>query len=262
MLLGHRQLLGVVLAPLLIGSVARGQELSPPDTLETPYPDAPLAPPAPSPSAAPAAPPPATPTPAAPQPAPAAAAPAQAVAPPAASPETRTSLPRRAERRLVLTGEVGWNGLAGFGPVLTFHAHPHLSFDLGAGLSLVGGKIGVRTRYNFLTGPVTPFLGVGFMASTGIDNFVYDTTQDSGEPDRNPITLKILDSYFVQGVVGIDYIHRAGFSLIGSVGYARLLNHDNVEVVEGTPDAEDEKAFDVLFRSGPVITVGVGYAFR
>ncbi len=260
MLSAHRHLFGVVLAPLVVGSVARGQELAPPDTLETPYPDAPVAAPVPSSAPAPAQPTPVTATaPAATQAPP--AAPAPAAVSPAARPDKRASLPRRAERRLVLTGEVGWNGLAGFGPVLTFHAHPHLSFDLGAGVSLVGGKVGVRTRYNLLTGPVTPFLGVGFMASTGIDDFVYDTSKQ-GEPDRNPITLNIRDSYFAQGVVGIDYIHRAGFSLIGSVGYARLLNHDNVEVVEGTPNAEDEQAFDILFRSGPVITVGVGYAFR
>jgi hypothetical protein len=258
MLSAHHHLLGVVLAPLLVGSVARGQELSPPDTLETPYPDAPVAP---APTSAPAPAPPAAPVGAPPAPHAPPAAPVPPAVPPAARPEKRASLPPRAERRLVLTGEVGWNGLAGFGPVLTFHAHPHLSFDLGAGISLVGGKVGVRTRYNLLSGPVTPFLGVGFMASTGWKNFVYDPSKQ-GEPDRNPITLNIKDSYFVQSVVGIDYIHRAGFSLIGSVGYARLLNHDNVEVVEGTPDEEDKKAFDILFRSGPVITVGVGYAFR
>ncbi|HEY6081145.1 MAG TPA: hypothetical protein VIW29_20160, partial [Polyangiaceae bacterium] len=103
-----------------------------------------------------------------------------------------------------------------------------------------------------------------FIASTGIGNFAYDPSQQpDGDPDRSPVTLNIHDSYFVQGVIGIDFMHRAGFSLIGSVGYAKLLNHDtNVEVVEGELEPDEKEAVQVLFESGPVITVGVGYAFK
>lgn len=245
-------MVGTALTPLLLASVASAQDLAPPETLETPYSDAPATP-TPAPAATPA------PTPS-PAPAPAPAAP-----PPAAAAKSadKGALPIRTVRRLVLTGEVGWNGLAGFGPVLTYHAHPHLSFDFGAGISLVGWKAGVRARYNLLTGPVTPFIGAGFMASTGIGNVAFDPSKESeSDPSRSPVTLNILDSYFMQGVLGIDYIHRAGFSLIGSLGYARLLNGNNVEVVEGTLDQDEKRAVKVLFQSGPVITVGVGYAFK
>src|SRR6186713_1386462 len=81
-------------------------------------------------------------------------------------PDTRPLLPIRAQRRLALTGEIGWNGLAGFGPVLTYYPGPHFGLDLGLGFSLLGGKIGLRGRYNFLTSAWTPFLGLGFNATT------------------------------------------------------------------------------------------------
>jgi hypothetical protein len=57
---------------------------------------------------------------------------------PQVAPDARAGLPIRARRRLALLGEVGWNGIAGFGPNLVFHVDPHFSFDLGAGLSLLG----------------------------------------------------------------------------------------------------------------------------
>jgi hypothetical protein len=244
-------------------SVAHAQSeapVAPPETLETPYQDTPVAPPPPSaPSAAPAPP--------APAPAPPPSAP-RAEASPKALPisgraDNRPILPIRARRKLTLTGELGWNGLAGFGPVLTYYPDPHLGLDLGAGLSLFGWKAGVRARYNLLKTPFTPFIGVGFNATTGLGEVTFDPDTDAnGNPNRDPVTVNLKPSYLVQTVLGFDFIHRRGFTMVGAIGYSFLLNHDNLEVLAGEFTHDEKQAIDIIFKSGAVISLALGYAFE
>jgi hypothetical protein len=230
---------------------------SPPETLETPYEDAPAAPLPPTP------PPVRTPTPSA-----VVVAPPAAAAPAAPLPiaDIRPLGPIRARRRLALTGEVGWNGLAGFGPVLSYHLTPHFSMDLGAGVSLFGWKAGARGRYNFMTTPFTPFVGVGINATSGLGEITIepkDRAQSSdGEPSTSPITLDVKPSYLVQTVVGFDFLHKHGFTLIGCLGAAILLNKDNVDILSGELKDDERQAIDVFFKSGPVISMAAGYAFQ
>jgi len=160
---------------------------------------------------------------------------------------------------LALLGETGWNSLPGFGPTLTFHAHPHLSFDLGAGLSAVGGKLGLRSRYNFLASEVTPFVGVGLIGATGIDAPSQDISTDGDDSELN---VKIRSCGFLQTVAGVDWTSSGGFTLVGAVGYAWLLGGDNVKILTGVPTEKQEKALDVLFRSSIVLSLGIGYSFR
>jgi hypothetical protein len=185
-------------------------------------------------------------------------APAPVVAPPvAAAAPLRPPPPIRAQRRIALLGELGWNGLAGFGAIVTYHAHPHVSFDLGAGLAAVGGKLGLRARYNISKKPVTPFLGMGIMGATGFDA----PTRDIGSDDSE-INIELKPAAFLQAVAGIDWTSPSGFTLIGAAGYAWLVTGDNVVILTGEPTPEEEEALDAVFRSGVVISVAIGYTFR
>ena len=76
------------------------------------------------------------------------------------------------------------------------------------------------------------------------------------------LTIDVKPSYLMQGVVGFDYMHRRGFTMIGAIGYARLLNSDNVEILDGTPKEEERMAIDVLFKSGAVVSMSFGYAWE
>ncbi len=277
-----RQLWCATLAALLGAATARAQSPEPVAPSPAPAPPAPAPPvpapaepapppPSPEPSASPLEPPGAPPQPEPPAPPPTDSRPGALEAPPEVTPSTTPAVsvvgvapvlpprPVRAERRLALLGELSWNGLAGFGPNLIFHVDPHLSIDLGAGLAFVGWKLGLRTRYNFLTSETTPFIGAGILGATGFDAPSQDIAADD---DNRELNIKAKPSAFVQLTAGLDYTDSDGFTFLGSIGYAILVSRDNVEIVTGEPTAEERRAFDVLFRSGLVLSVGLGYAFR
>ena len=244
---------------------ASGPPQPQPDTLEIPYGDA-------EPPAAPVAPPPAAPAP------PSSTAPPPSTTPPSTAaepratiklseqlpaPDKRPSLPIRARRKLALLGEVSWNGLAGFGPILVYNVDPHVSLDLGAGISLMGGKLGARARYNFLTSPFTPFVGVGFIYASGLGQFTTDPSQDpQGDPNREPATINVEPAHLVQGVFGFDFIHRRGFSMLGCIGWAWQLDRDNVHLLAGTLTPDERQGFNIAFKGGLVLSTAFGYAFQ
>jgi hypothetical protein len=171
----------------------------------------------------------------------------------------RPALFVRVDRRLALMGEVGWNGLAGFGGIVAYHVHPQLTFELGVGLALVGGKVGLRARYNFLDGAVTPFVGAGFMGATG---FSAPTRGIAADDDNTELNIELKPSAFSQTVAGIDWTRRDGFTLVTALGYAWLLTADNVVIVTGVPTKDERQGLGIAFRSSIVVSIAVGYSFR
>lgn len=175
----------------------------------------------------------------------------------------RPQLPIRSRRRLAVLWEIAWNGLAGFGPILTYHVAPQFSADFAAGFSLLGGKLGVRGRYNFLTTPFTPFIGLGYDYGSGFGQFTTKPSDDpNGDPNREPVTIDQGPSYLIQGVVGFDFVHRRGFTMLGTLGYAWLLNKDNYRVLAGKLTHDEEQGFNIAFKGGLVFGVALGYAFE
>lgn len=253
---------GLAAALALTARPSRAQTASPAppetlETLETPY-EEPSAPPV-----VPAVPPPAAAAPASPHPAPGTTTGRPAPARPLPPSDIRPPLPIRARRKLALTAELGWNGLAGLGPVLTYHAHPHFSLDLGGGISLFGWKAGVRGRYNLLTSPLTPFIGAGFSAGAGLGEVSFNTADDpNADPTRDPVTVDLKPSYLIQAVLGLDFVHKRGFTLVGGLGYAFLLNENNYEVLAGELTKDEERGFKLAFKSGPVLSIALGYSFE
>ena len=233
-------------APAAAPETAAAPAPSAPETLEPPYVDTP--PPAPQ---APV-----------PAPAPQDTSTIKLKPQPETTPDTRPQLPIRAQRRVALLGEIGWNGLAGFGAIVTYHATPHISLDLGGGFSLTGWKGGVRGRYNFSTNNFTPFVGVGFNATSGLGQITSDPKDDpNAQPGEQPFTVDIGPSYFVSGVVGIELMHKRGFTMQGALGYARLLNK-NVRLIDGSLTPDQHTGMNVAFKSGPVISIAFGRSFK
>jgi len=241
---------------LLAAPAVRAQEQAP-DTLEQPYgPEA-------APAAAPAATPPAKPTEPASAPGPTVHVEQVSVVvdDPPPPVDTRPKGPIRGRRRLALSFETGWNGLSGFGLMVSYHVVPHFTVDLGAGLSLTGIKGGLRGRYNMLTGPVTPFIGAGILGSTGLGKVSGDFGDKPNNDPTDDITIRVRPTATLQTVLGIDWTSEGGFTLLGAAGYAFVLN-DNIDVVAGSPTQEERDTMDIVFGSGPVVLASVGYTFR
>ena len=163
----------------------------------------------------------------------------------------------RAERRLAVLGEIGWNSLSGVGANLIYHMTPHFSGDLGAGVSATGWKLGLRGRYNLLKSPWTPFVGIGFMTTSGFGNAPQNITFD----DVNEFAIRVKPSYFAQAVLGLDYTSPRGFTMVATAGYAWVMN-ENVEVVSGTPSEQDKEYLEIIFGSSVVVSLAFGYTFK
>src|SRR5258708_17514579 len=72
----------------------------------------------------------------------------------------------RSQRPWALSGELGWNGLAGVGFTLRRTLEAGFAIQGGVGFSLEGAKGGLRARYDFSPADSTPLLGLAFLYRT------------------------------------------------------------------------------------------------
>ena len=170
-------------------------------------------------------------------------------------PVARGASPRE-ERPWGVSGELGWNGLAGVGAVVARHLDAHFTLEAGVGIAAEAAKFGLRARYDFAASEWTPFLGAGFLYGTGYGDAVQSVDSSAG----GSFGIKIGPSPFVQLVGGVEYQSRGGFAFHFAAGYARLLR-DNFTVVSGTPTSDDLSAVRIAVGSGLVLSASLGYAF-
>jgi hypothetical protein len=163
--------------------------------------------------------------------------------------------PVRAERRFVLAGEAGWNGLSGMGVNLMFRPIPLLSVDVGGGLSGIGWKGGARVRANILESEWTPTLGAGVIFGSGTLGNPVELTEGA-----NSVRFHLSSAPFLQFVGGVEYAGRGGFTFLATAGYAVRLA-DNVVIDSGVPTSTQKSAMDIAYGSGLVLSLALGYAF-
>ena len=128
--------------------------------------------------------------------------------------------------------------------------------EVGVGLGASGWKAAARTRVNLLKSSWTPTFGVGLSTSTGsLDQDFDDTT------GGNTIAYVIRSAPTLQIVGGVEGITDSGFTFLGTLGYAHVLREEPVVVVSGAPNKEQRNMMDVLYDSGIVLAVAMGYTF-
>lgn len=167
-------------------------------------------------------------------------------------------IPTRTLRKNILSAELGWNSLTGFGLVYTRNIVPHFALDASAGIAARGGQFGLRGRYNLLTNALTPFIGLGVMYGTGWPDPIDRKIKDS---DVVAYSFKVDRSPMAQGSVGLSWQNRQGLSLMGMLGWNQLLRADNVKVVSGVATETNRNNLKALLSSGPAVAVNIGYAF-
>ena len=166
-------------------------------------------------------------------------------------------LPVRDVRKVAVWINMGWNGLVGFGPVVSFYPVPKIAIDGGLGISDVGIKLSTRGRYLFSIKNFTPFVGLGFQYGLGSGTNV--TMTDAFNNDE-PFSVMVSASPFIQISGGFEYMAKKGFFTLFNLGYAILLK-DNYEITDGHPSLDEIRILDLSFGSGIVIEGGIGYAF-
>ncbi len=167
-------------------------------------------------------------------------------------------IPVRMTHTFGLSGNLCWNSLTGFGIAMQYYLVPKVALDGGVGISSTGYKFGIRGRYIFLKKNFSPFAGSGFIYSTGSFDQIL-TIEDIGT--GNDITFKLLPSRFLQFVVGGDLVTNGGFFLLFDLGYAYLLNN-NIDIVTGTTTQEMKRLMRIVYGSGIVFEVSIGYVFK
>ena len=158
----------------------------------------------------------------------------------------------RQERPFTVGAEMGWNSLSGVGLAASYNLHWRFSLDSALGLSAAGYKVGLRGRYNFIPGNLTPFVGAGVSYATGTLGKV---KLDGANGSR--YSMSAAPAAFVQGVAGLSWVTDGGFSLLASAGYAYRAG--KAPRTSGA-SAVQQDAANVLLGSGPVVSLGLGYA--
>lgn len=163
----------------------------------------------------------------------------------------------REVRRNAVTGNLGWNGITGFG--ITFHNYfsKKLGTQIGIGLASTGVKFGGRFYYLFMDKNFSPFVSGGIMYGLGYG----DTELDYEYDGSYKYSYTIGASPFAQIAVGIERISNGGFLFSANIGYAILLTDSNYEITKGNPTADELQAMDIALGSGIVIEFSIGYAF-
>lgn len=165
-------------------------------------------------------------------------------------------LPIRMTRTIGVSGTWGWNGLTGLGATLQYYISPHFGLDAGLGLALSGYKFSGRVRYLFLEKNFSPLVGVGYIFSTGFPGQFTEFEDEDGKY----ITVEILPSSFIQIVGGIEFVVDGGFFMMANLGYAIQVN-DNVNYISGSPSETFDRAMQIVYRSGIVFEISIGYIF-
>jgi hypothetical protein len=180
------------------------------------------------------------------------------------------SMPIRDKKKICLSAEIPWNGLVGVGLVGTYRPFTHLSLDGGVGYSsFFGMKYGFRGRYCFMQTAASPFLGLGYTVSSGIEGV-------SKTINNTNITYDTKSLKFLQISTGMDWVTSRGFTLLLSIGMVVKSEHESIQNVRyngmtygefsNTPNFNNSTVssfydyIGVVYANG-VLTLGLGFSF-
>ncbi len=178
------------------------------------------------------------------------------------------SVPRRYPKSS-LALVVGWGAPYGWGLEFSEMASANLDINVGAGLSVTGGKLGIGTRYYFTPErKVSGWVGANLVRSTGLDNIaITSNNNNSGynggynsPTNSGVINYKAATLVHLRGGMRWQPVHR--FAMFGGLGYGISLSGDAVEYVSGNFDQPTIDAIKLLAPGGVEVSVGVALGFN
>lgn len=164
----------------------------------------------------------------------------------------KAQLPLRLRRRRLITGEASFHRVAGYAATLGYQFTRDLAVDIGVGFEAPkSAKIGLRVRIDLAHGVMSPFitLGAGYYLA--------------GKNDVLAAPMPQLEPWMTASALGgFSAIHHSGLTLLVGAGIMT-----NLATQLGSASQLGQKAApraimkDINIKSGPVVSVAVGYAF-
>ena len=166
---------------------------------------------------------------------------------------------------LVVSGETGWNALAGTGAQASWRpsAHPWLALDLGAGISLMGPKAGVRARWLGEGAGTVPTLGIGVQAATGTGYDVAEAPAVGPPPalffgmGGKTLHASVGPTAYVQ-LVGGAQVRRGSFDATFLVGWSGVAAGHDVRT-DAPPNPDQQDWLDLVTGGGIVVSASFGF---
>lgn len=161
----------------------------------------------------------------------------------------------REERPFALTLDGGWNTIGANGLMASYYVNPRFGLDAGLGIGIKGPKLGIRGKYMLSTKNFAPFVGLGISGRFWNTEGITSVDDQTGEF----ITYDINNVLYIQPAIGFEYMTDAGFVIGLATGYTVAAN-DPITVVESNSNTF-ETGFNILWGSGLIASLNIGYAF-
>jgi len=157
------------------------------------------------------------------------------------------------ERKSAIGLSGGWGAPYGFGIQYSYSPTQKIDLTLGGGLSLSGFRGGFGLRYLFKTGQTTPFLGMNFVTTSGLNELTVDT--GNGESIYDIPSNRAI---FARGgyIIKLD---KVGF--VFATGYGIPLSDKDPDLVSGFPDEDSQKFAEWMMLGGFELSMTIYFRF-
>ena len=156
----------------------------------------------------------------------------------------------------VVAGELGVNSLSSvLGARFTWYPVRNLALDLGGAWCTAGLRAGIGARYFLSDSARSPFVGVAWKRSAGVDS----ASLDDGKQSQSVVTLN--PEQWVDAQVGWEYRNTEGFVLVLTTGWSFPVTSKRSTILSGSPSKEARDNIDLYTGGGPIAAVSVGLGF-
>lgn len=147
----------------------------------------------------------------------------------------------------------GWGAPYGFGIQYSYSPMEKLDITVGGGLSLSGLRGGFGVRYLFKTGQTTPFLGLNYASTSGVEELMVDTGNGEGIYDV-PSNRAI----FLRGGYAIK-LDKIGFFF--TTGYGIPVTDKEATFVSGVSNPDNQQFADWMRLGGFELSMTTYFRF-
>lgn len=152
--------------------------------------------------------------------------------------------------------ELGANSLSSvLGARLSWYPVRNLALDLGGAWSTAGLRGGAGARWFLSDSARSPFVGVAWKRSAGVDS----ASLDDGKQSPSVVTLN--PEQWVDALAGYEFRNQEGLVLVFTTGWSFPITSKRSSLVSGTLSKDARDNLKLYTGGGPIGAVAVGFGF-